>query len=324
MSEFHSFLFEGLPVRGMVVRLDDAWTEVLKRRAVSSTGPYPLPVQQLLGEMAAAAVLMQGNLQFNGSLILQVQGDGPVKLAVVEVQNDLALRATATLRGEVQADMGLADLVNRHGQGRCAITLDPLGRHPGQQPYQGVVSLSDDHDRPLHGLSEVLQRYMRQSEQLETTMVLASDGTLAAGLMVQRLPIAGAGNLEGLPAAQRAETEDLEEGYLRIATLAASLKPQELLSLDVETILRRLFWQEPLQRFSPHRVPRFACACSRERVSQMIRSLGEDEAQDIVAEQGAITVDCDFCGVRYVFDRVQALQIFTQPQDAPPSSPSVQ
>lgn len=313
-----------MPVRGMIVRLDDAWVEVLKRRAVSSTGPYPPAVQQMLGEMTAAGALMQGNIQFNGALIMQIQGDGPVKLAVAEIQSDLRLRATVTLRGEVPEGAGLADLVNRHGQGRCAITLDPLGRQPGQQPYQGVVPLTDDHEQPLQKLSEVLELYMRQSEQLETKLVLACNEHLAAGLLIQRLPIQGAGNLEGLPPSKRAEIEQLEEDYNRIATLAASLKTEELLSLDVDTILRRLFWEEKLQRFEPELVPRFHCTCSRERVSQMIESLGEDEAQDIIAEQGAITVDCDFCGSRYVFDSVQASQIFMEPGDLPPSSPSIQ
>ena len=313
-----------MPVRGMIVRLDDAWVEVLKRRAVSETGPYPPEVQQLLGQMTAAGVLMQGNIQFNGALILQIQGDGPVKLAVAEVHSDFRLRATVTLRGAVPEGAGLATLVNQHGQGRCAITLDPLGRHPGQQPYQGVVPLSDAKDRPLTQLNQVLEQYMRQSEQLETTLVLASNEHLAAGLLIQRLPIEGAGNLEGLPPSKRAEIEQLEEDYTRIATLAASLKTEELLTLDVDTILRRLFWEEKLQRFEPEKVPRFHCTCSRERVEQMIQSLGEDEAQDIVAEQGAITVDCDFCGARYVFDSVQSAKIFREPGDFPPTSPSVQ
>ena len=308
----------------MLVRLDDAWAEILKRRAVSSTGPYPPEVQNLLGEMVAAGVLMQGNIQFNGSLVLQIHGDGPVKLAVAEVQSDLRLRATVTLRGEVAPEAGLTTLANQHGQGRCAITLDPLGRHPGQQPYQGIVPLVDEQGRAITQLHEVLQHYMRQSEQLETTLVLAANQEVAAGLLIQRLPIEGAGNLEGLPAAQRAEIETLLEDYQRISVLAASLKAQELLTLDTDTILRRLFWEEKLQRFEPEKVPRFHCTCSRERVEQMIQSLGEDEAQDILAEQGSITVDCDFCGARYVFDSVQSAKIFREPGDFPPTSPSVQ
>lgn len=328
MSELHKFLFEGLPVRGMVVRLTDAWTEILKRRAQSSSGPYPAPVQALLGEMAAAGALMQSNIKFDGALILQVFGDGPVKLAVAEVQSDLSLRATATVQGEVPADAGLAAMLNVHGQGRCAVTLDPQGRQPGQQPYQGVVPLSDADGQAMQSLAQALQLYMRQSEQLETTLVLAADDQVAAGLLIQRLPVQGMANLAGQNPAE-AELYEAEqyEHYNRIATLAASLKREELLTLDVETILRRLFWEEKLQRFEPQigeTGPRFACTCSRERVSGMIRGLGEVEAREILAERGVIQVDCEFCGAGYRYDDIDVTQLFTQAGDRPPSSSSVQ
>ena len=328
MSELHKFLFEGLPVRGMIVRLTDAWVEVLRRRAANkSTGPYPQPVQTLLGEMVAAGVLMQSNIKFDGSLILQIFGDGPVKLVVAEIQSDLSLRATATVRGEVPADAALGAMVNAHGAGRCAVTLDPKSRLPGAQPYQGVVPLTDADYRPLSAFSDVLQHYMRQSEQLETTLVLAADNKVAAGLLIQRLPLQGKGNLEGQGARDEQGVEELHELYNRIATLASSLKREELLTLDVETILRRLFWEEKLQRFEPAigaTAPRFACSCSRERVARMIQSLGEGEARDILAEQGAITVDCEFCGAQYGFDVVDIGQVFKAPGEQPPSSAAVQ
>lgn len=326
MSELHKFIFEDLPVRGMIVRLTDAWTEILRRREANSrTGAYAQPVQELLGEMVAAGALMQSNIKFNGALILQIFGDGPVKLAVVEVQSDLSLRATATVQGVVAPDATLSAMLNAHGQGRCAITLDPKDRLPGQQPYQGVVPLSDAQHKPLESLNEVLQHYMRQSEQLETTLVLAADDKVAAGLLIQRLPIQGAGNLEGQGAGQ--SEDDQQEHYNRIATLAASLKREELLTLDVDTILRRLFWDETLQRFEPligETAPRFACTCSRERVSKMIQGLGEAEARDIIAEQGAIEVDCEFCGAQYRFDAIDATQLFKPAGESPPSSPSIQ
>lgn len=326
MSELHKFIFEGLPVRGMIVRLTDAWTEILRRRAANSTtGAYAPPVQELLGEMVAAGALMQSNIKFNGSLIFQVFGDGPVRLAVVEVQSDLSLRATATVQGPVAADASLGAMLNEHGKGRCAITLDPKDRLPGQQPYQGVVPLSDAQHKPLESLNEVLQHYMRQSEQLETTLVLAADDKVAAGLLIQRLPIQGASNLEGQGAAQ--SEEEQQEHYNRIAVLASSLKREELLTLDVDTILRRLFWEEPLQRFEPlvgETAPRFACSCSRERVSRMIQGLGEAEARDIIQEQGAIDVDCEFCGAQYRFDVIDATQLFKAAGEQPPSSPAIQ
>lgn len=328
MSELHTFLFDGLPVRGMVVRLDQAWQEVLARRASNThTGAYPQPVAELLGEMTAAATLMQANIKFKGSLILQIFGDGPVKVAVAEVQPDLGVRTTASVVGEIAADASLPDLVNVNNKGRCAITLDPKDRLPGQQPYQGVVPLFGDRGEKLGKLSDVLQHYMLQSEQLDTTLVLAADDKVAAGLLIQRLPVTGEGNLAG--GAARANEDDigLNEDYNRIATLAASLTREELLTLDIETILRRLFWEEKLLRFEPRTGmlgPHFACTCSRERVANMLRGLGQEEADSILAERGNIEVGCDFCGKQYRFDPVDAAQIFTSPGDQMPGSSVVQ
>jgi molecular chaperone Hsp33 len=329
VSELHKFLFDGLPVRGMVVRLTDAWTEILRRRASNSVaGAYPLPVQNMLGEMVAAGVLMQSNIKFNGSLILQIFGDGPVKLAVVEVQPDFGLRATATVSGAIAPDARLSALVNQNNEGKCAITLDPKTRFPGQQPYQGVVPLFGDQHEKLEKLSEVLEHYMLQSEQLDTTLVLAADDKVAAGLLIQRLPLEGAGNLAGSSVSQANEGEiGINEHYNRIAILASSLKREELLTLDVETILRRLFWEESLTRFEPlagDTAPRFSCTCSRERVSKMILGLGAPEAQSIIAERGEIEVGCEFCGVQYQFDPIDVAQIFTVSGDLPPASAAIQ
>jgi molecular chaperone Hsp33 len=327
LSELHKFLFDGLPVRGMVVRLTDAWQDILARRAANTeSGAYPASVTHLLGEMAAASVLMQGNIKFNGALVLQIMGDGPLKLAVVEVQPDFSLRATATLTGQIAADAPLSHMVNVNNQGRCAITLDPLDRMPGQQPYQGVVPLFDDHHQKIENFAEVLEHYMLQSEQLDTVLVLAADDKVAAGLLIQRLPVEGQGNLAGqIDSVEREVQLGRSEDYNRIAILAKSLKREELLTLDVETILRRLFWEEPLVLFEPHAgetAPKFACRCSRERVSQMIRSLGVEEADSIIAEQGQIEVACEFCGQQYRFDPIDAAGIFTGllPVDPPPAN----
>ena len=315
MSELHKFIFDGLPVRGMVVRLTDTWTEILRRRASNSTtGAYAVPVREMLGEMVAAAALMQSNIKFDGSLVLQIFGDGPVKLAVVEVQPDLALRATATVTEAVGQSATLSQMVNVSNQGRCAITLDPTTKFPGQQPYQGVVPLFDDNGRPLEKLSAVLEHYMLQSEQLDTTLVLAADENIAAGLLIQRLPMQGTANLAGSLVAKENEDQiGVNEHYNRIAILASSLKREELLTLDVETILRRLFWEEQITRFEPLQgdtAPRFACSCSRERVGKMIVGLGQEEAASIFSERADIEVACEFCGVQYRFDPVDAAQLF--------------
>ena len=148
MSELHKFLFEGLPVRGMLVRLTESWRELLSRREAGHE--YPPELRDLLGQMSAAAVLMQANIKFNGALVLQVFGDGPVKLAVAEAQHDLSFRTTAKCVGEIPAGATLEGMLNVHGKGRCAITLDPRDKLPGQQPYQGVVPLHGDQREPLH------------------------------------------------------------------------------------------------------------------------------------------------------------------------------
>jgi molecular chaperone Hsp33 len=343
VSELHKFLFDGLPVRGMLVRLTGSWQDALKRR--EAVGPFPAPVRALLGEMAAAGVLMQSNIKFNGALVLQVFGDGPVKLAVAEVQPDLSFRTTAKVVGEVGPTAQLEAMLNVHGKGRCAITLDPKDKKPGQQAYQGVVPLHGDRREPLQELAQVLEHYMLQSEQLDTRLVLAANDQVAAGLLIQRLPIEGEGNLEGRAGAgpsqagptpsgsspakpawgQTSRNEDdigLSEGFNRIAHLAATLTQEELLELDVETILHRLFWEEQLIRFEPQ-TPHFACTCSRERVGQMLKTLGREEIDSVVAERGEVEIGCEFCGQQYHFDPVDVGELFTPAADQLPGASGV-
>jgi len=340
VSELHKFLFDGAPVRGMLVRLTDSWREALRRR--ETVGAFPPPVRSLLGQMAAAGTLMQSNIKFNGALVLQVFGDGPVKLAVAEVQPDLSFRTTAKVVGEVPRTAQLEAMLNVHGKGRCAITLDPKDKKPGQQAYQGVVPLHGDQREPLQALSDVLEHYMLQSEQLDTRLVLAADDKVAAGLLIQRLPVEGAGNLAGRASAgpsqggptpsggtpaqpawgHKSFNEDeigVNEDFNRIAHLAATLTQEELLGLDVETILHRLFWEEKLVRFEPL-TPRFACTCSRERVGQMLRTLGREEIDGIVAERGEVEIGCDFCGTQYRFDPVDVGELFTPAGNQPPTA----
>ena len=317
MSELVKFLFEGLPVRGMLVRLTDAWVEVLRRR--DTVGAHPGEVRVLLGEMAAAGVLMQGNIKFNGALVLQVFGDGPVKLAVAEVQPELTFRVTAKVVGEVAAGASLEAMLNVHGQGRCAITLDPKDKLPGQQPYQGVVPLHGDQREPLQQVQQVLEHYMLQSEQLDTRLILAANDEVAAGLLIQRMPVEGGGNL----GARNEDQIGINEAFNRIALLSATLTRDELLALRPEQILRRLFWEETVRVFEPD-TPRFACTCSRERVRNMLRGLGRDESDGLIAERGEVEVGCEFCGSQYRFDAVDVGEMFTPAHDQPPASGAVQ
>ena len=320
-DRLHKFLFEGLPVRGMLVQLREGWRELLSRRATASDGGHAFApeVRGLLGEMSAAACLMHANIKFDGALILQVFGDGPVKLAVAEARTDLGFRATAKVVGDVPPDAQLAAMLNLHGQGRCAITLDPSERRPGLQRLAPIaVQRHDDQREPLQQLSQVLEHYMLQSEQLDTRLVLAADDGCAAGLLIQRLPMQGDANLSA--SGWKAGDEDAigrSEDFNRIALLAATLTRDELLTLAPEQILKRLFWEETVRLFAPLE-PKFACTCSRKRVASMLRGLGREEVDSLIAERGLAEVGCDFCGAQYRFDAVDVGEVFVPAQ--PPGS----
>lgn len=311
VSELHKFIFEGLPVRGALVRLDDAWQAMLAARAQS--GDYPEPVRSMLGQMCAAATLMHAHIKFNGALILQISGAGPVPLAVAEVQSDFRLRATAQVRAAVAPGARLHQLVNVQGQGRCAITLDPKDRQPGQQAYQGVVALNDAQGCLFDNIGTAIEHYMQQSEQLDSCLVLAANAAVAAGILIQRMPSSGQNNLAASARVDAPDGQGASEDFDRIALLTRSLSAQELLDLPAETLLHRLYWDEPLARMLPATgliQPRFACTCSRQRVAAMLRQLGQGEVQHIVAEQGEVSVNCDFCGANQRFDAVDAAALF--------------
>lgn len=281
------FLFQAAPVRGGLVRVDSAWRQMVELH------DFPPVVTRLLGEMVAAAALLATNIKFNGALIMQVHGDGPVKLLVVECQPDLAMRATAKLGDEpIDAEASMRQLINRGGRGRFAITLDPRDPLPGQQPYQGIVPLDGE------SMAAVLEAYMRQSEQLETRLVLAANDRASAGLLLQRLPEHGGTNVP-------TDTD----AWDRATTLAATLRSEELLELPPETLLRRLYGQEQIQPQSTF-MPRFACTCSRERIGRMLLSLGREEVDSIIDEMRVVTVTCDFCSRSYSFDVVDVAQLF--------------
>jgi molecular chaperone Hsp33 len=321
-DRLHKFLFEGLPVRGMLVQLRTGWRQLLSRRATVSDGGHAFgaEVRGLLGEMSAAACLMHANIKFDGALILQVFGDGPVKLAVAEARTDLGFRATAKVVGDVPTGAQLAAMLNVHGKGRCAITLDPSDPRPGQQAYQGVVPLHGDQREPLQQLSQVLEHYMLQSEQLDTRLVLAADDDCAAGLLIQRIPVQGDANLSASGWKSGDEDEiGRSEDFNRIALLAATLTRDELLTLPPEQILKRLFWEETLRLFAPVE-PKFACTCSRKRVANMLRGLGREEVDSLIAERGLAEVACDFCGAQYRFDAVDVGEVFVPAREQPPGS----
>ncbi|WP_433866812.1 Hsp33 family molecular chaperone HslO [Ralstonia wenshanensis] len=320
-DELKKFVFDAAPVRGELVRLEGTWQEVLSRRR------YPAPVSTLLGEMMAAAALLSANLKFNGALVMQLHGDGPVHMLVVECNSDLSMRATAKIAegAEIADDATLAAMVNVHGNGRFAITLDPQDKLPGQQPYQGIVPLSDENG-PLATITEVLEHYMQSSEQLDTRLWLAADNKVASGMLLQRLPSYG-GAMEGRTGhvpAQVGETgqplhQDVQEQDLdtweRVCQLGKTLRRDELLEQPIDTLIKRLYWEEMeaagIRMFEPQS-PRFRCSCSRLRVGSMLRTLGQPEVDSILEERGKVEIDCEFCGQHYSFDTVDCAQLFAQ------------
>jgi molecular chaperone Hsp33 len=281
------FLFRDAPVRGEIVRLQASWRQMVANHR------YPAPVTRLLGEMTAAAALLAANIKFDGALILQIQGNGPVRLLVVEVQPGMRLRATAKLRDTavIEAQATLQQLTNPNGEARCAITLDPTGRRPGQQPYQGVVPLAGE------TIAQVLENYLRQSEQIESKLWLAADEHVAAGVLLQKLPQEGGAAKPDVDAWQRA------------GALTATLTRMELLSLAPEALAHRLYWEEQLEHFAPVE-PRFECTCSRERSGRMLLALGREEVESILAERNDVEITCDFCNARYAFDAVDVGHLF--------------
>jgi molecular chaperone Hsp33 len=297
-DNLQKFMFDNAGVRGELVELPNTWQQILSNQA------YPPAVRTILGELLAASALLSSNLKFNGTMVMQIHGDGPVKLMVVECDADLNMRATAKLReGAIIADdANLTDLIHAHGQGRFIITLDPNDKMPGQHAYQGIV--------PLDGASvaTVIENYMMRSEQLDTKIWLAADNQVARGMLLQKLPMTGGYQaVDKNDAAAKAESET--EAWNRAMALGGTLKQSELLSTDIETLMHRLFWEETLRVFALQH-PKFLCNCSREKVGNMLKMLGEPEISTAVAELEKLDVNCDFCGKLYSFDKVDCAQLF--------------
>ena len=301
------FIFDNAAVRGELVEISNAWREIQSRHA------YPKAVRALLGEMVAAAALLSANLKFDGSIVMQIHGDGPVKLLVVECDAKLQLRATAKLRdgAEVPDHASVVQLLNQNGRGRFVITLDPQDKVPGQQPYQGVVPLVGE------DIATVIENYMLRSEQMDTKLWLAADEHVARGLLLQKLP-RNSGAKDQVT--QASEEEDVET-WTRAVMLGQTLKQEELLTTDVETLLRRLFWEETIRVFDPLH-PHFHCSCSREKVANMLKMLGQKEVEAALHDLGELGINCDFCGKHYGFDAVDCAQLFASGTTADAVAPA--
>jgi molecular chaperone Hsp33 len=297
-------MFDGGGARAHLVQLDRSWLEVACKHDTSPD------VMRLLGEMSCASILLSASLKYEGSVILQIHGDGPVRLAVAECNAKLGFRSTIKMSETLEPAPG-ADwkaLVNQNNLGRFSVVLDP--KIDNQHPYQGIV--------PLHeaGVAQALESYMQRSEQLPTRLWLACNGERAAGLLLQKMPHQGGTNKKS-DAQSEAATEASDDDWERLITLAQTVTADELLSVEAETLLHRLFWQEAPKLLEDKPV-QFSCSCSRVRVGRMLKTLGAEEVESILAEQGQVDVHCDFCNAAYHFDAVDCAALFTG--EHPPSS----
>ncbi|MDH5179706.1 MAG: Hsp33 family molecular chaperone HslO [Gammaproteobacteria bacterium] len=270
------FLFEQAPVRGACVQLSATWQAILERHS------YPQPVRDLLGETMVAAVLLSSTLKLKGRMTLQMTGEGPLKLLMVECTDGHALRGVAQCEEHFEQSEFAAML----GQGRLVITLEP---EEGKERYQSIVN--------LHGtsLAEALGDYLVRSEQLDTRLWLSADRHHAGGLLIQKLP--GRWN------------EEEHELWERVSHLSATIKDAELLHLSQQQIVHRLYHEEDVRIFDTEPVF-FRCTCTRDRVTNMLQSLGYTEVKSIIEEQGEVNVACEFCNQKYHYDIVDIEQIF--------------
>lgn len=290
------FVFENTPIRGNLVNLTSTLQLALNKQHL------PAGLKRALGELMGASALLTATLKMSGSLVLQIQSKGALKLLVVECNSEFGIRATAKWKGEVSDEQNLFDLI-AHGQ--FMITLDPKD---GRQAYQGIVPLEGD------SISTILENYMLRSEQIDTRIWLHCDGNSAAGMLLQKLP-------ETMN--QITQTEDLSsqdlDAWNRIGHLAGTITDDELLNLPTEILLKRLFHEEDVRLFEASNT-KFYCSCSRESVSGMLRMLGNEEITSIIEEQGKIEVNCDFCNAHYSFDKVDATQLMVTEVATKPSA----
>ncbi len=269
------FLFEALGVRGEWVKLETSWQAARAHQQGSEI------VIQQLGQALAAVVMLTATVKFNGSLILQAQGDGDFKTLVAQATHDRKIRGL--VRSNEQVATG--SLEDMFGHGRLVLTIEP----DTGEPYQGIVPLQGDN------LAAALATYFNQSEQLKTRLWLFANETCAAGLLIQELPA----------------RNNIATDWERIEILANTVTRSELLELDCETLLYRLFNQEEVRLFAPEQVE-FRCSCSRPRIERTLRALGREELESILLERDNIEVGCEFCSAQYYFDNIDVQQLLSE------------
>ncbi len=297
----HRFLFEHYPIRGHIVHLDASWRALLEHRE------YPSVIRDTLGEAVAASVLLAATLKFDGTLSLQLKGQGPMHLMLAQCSDALGVRAVARYK---DAEFR-RDLASLSGEGSLTVTVE---NEDLSQRYQGIVPLTGER------LSDCLRNYFETSEQLPTRLWLHADENGASGLLLQRLSDDSVKSRTVGSRAHEMNRAEIDDAWSRVQLLGDTLKPEELQTLSDRNILRRLFAEDDVRLFESAPVF-FKCRCSRERVVGMLKALGPEEVRSVLAEQGHVEVRCDFCNRAYRFDSVDVEQLFagaaTPTTDAP-------
>jgi molecular chaperone Hsp33 len=290
------FVFERYPFRGQLVHLGSAWQAMMEHH------DYPAPVRDSLGEAVVAAALLSSTLKYDGLLSLQLRGEGPMHLMLVECTDGLAMRAVARFRDPPDT----RDLRELSGNGTLTVTVESGN---AASRYQGIVPLAGA------GMGDCLRAYFEQSEQLPTRLWLRADGDSASGLLLQRLPVTArpAGVTES--GAGGVSEEEIEDAWRRVQLVAGTVTADELARLEDRELLRRLFAEDDVRMFQS--APAFfRCRCSRERVGNMLRALGREEVDSVLAEFGQVDVRCEFCSRSYRFDVVDATALFATGSEA--------
>ncbi len=279
----HRFLIENTQIRGEWVHLDKAWGEIL------SNTVYPAALQNVLGEAAAAVCLLSATIKFEGSLILQINGSGPVSMLVMQATSEGEIRGMANWESE-ENDLSESDFPDLFGEGQIVISVIT---DKDNERYQGITNLEGK------TLSDCLQTYFEHSEQLQTKVHLAADHSSAAGLLLQSLPD------------QKYDQTNIldDDGWDRSVALSDTVKAEELLTLDIKTLLHRLFHEENLRLFEPKDI-RYQCSCSQQKIEEMIQSIGKSEANKIIVEHTKIEINCDFCNTQYSLDAIDVERVF--------------
>ena len=287
----HRFLFDDCDIRGEIVTLSDSYREIL------SHNQYSPAIRQLLGEFLAAVGLLSSTLKFDGRIILQARGDGPISTIMAECNHHNDLRGIVRINSDVELTEDIAlhgNMQQLLGNGVLVISIEPqrTENFAGKlERYQGIVPMDADN------LAGCLEHYFQQSEQLATRLWFAADDNSATGFLIQALP-------------QQINTnpDDNRDKWETIITLAETIKREELLGLDHATILYRLFNEQPVRIFEPKKL-KFACSCSKERCASALLTIGKDEVEELLIEQGSISIDCQFCNQHYHFaaDEVRKL-----------------